>query len=273
VDTCGFARAEDGLRAVRSARAVMMGVLVLLTGACANGHSHRAAPSTSTTNPPPATASSTSLPPTSTTPTSAVVPSTSVPPITPEDRADATQVIVYEPFTNTRTVTAGFTVVGCYQNADCYEGAISSPRRDAFRCFPPVGSQQDIGGDPCILDPVGPSQLACPTAGEPYRVEIVTPAPPFLHHANTGSADTQTGLPWLIKLQDGQLCGDATGGTAYFATIGQANWAAPKAGAGDRSSDRAKCGPWPIPVAPHFGATPHPPSPWPRSPSPGSNSS
>ncbi len=60
----------------------------------------------------------------------------------------ATQVIIYEPFTRSGTVAAGIDVVARSSNADCYCGAISSPRRDAFRCITrtPVRYREMAGG-------------------------------------------------------------------------------------------------------------------------------
>jgi hypothetical protein len=155
--------------------------------------------------------------------------SASPPPIpTTTTAALLTRVVVYEPFTAGGAIAPGIQVVGQASDADCYEGAISSPRKDAFRCFAETGTQQSFAGDPCFLDPIGPPRLAClalPT--DPSRVVIVTPAAPFPSHPNTGVANPATGYPWLIQLANGQVCGDATGGTAYFPTIGRANWGCP----------------------------------------------
>ena len=63
-----------------------------------------------------------------------------------------TTVITYEPFTRSGAVAPGIDVVGKSSDADCYIGAISTPRRDAFRC----ATSQNLLYDPCFLDPAGP---------------------------------------------------------------------------------------------------------------------
>jgi hypothetical protein len=138
----------------------------------------------------------------------------------------ATEVIVYEPFTKSGAVAAGIHVVGRSRNADCYEGAISSPRRDAFRCFSAPGAEPFVA-DPCFLDPHGPPRLACLQGDNPSRVVIVTPARPFPQNPNRGSVNVSGGFPWLIKLSNGQVCADNTGASAYYRSIGRANWICP----------------------------------------------
>jgi hypothetical protein len=135
----------------------------------------------------------------------------------------ATQVIIYEPFTRSGTVAAGIDVVARSSNADCYSGAISSPRRDAFRC----GTRQNLLYDPCFLDPAGPPQLACWRGPGPSQVVIVTPEHPFPQQQHHGSADTGGGSPWLIELSNGQYCAYDTGASLYFPSTGRANWDCP----------------------------------------------
>jgi hypothetical protein len=138
-------------------------------------------------------------------------------------RTVTTKVIVYEPFTRSGAIAAGIDVVGKSSNADCWEGAISTPRRDAFRC----ATKQNLLYDPCFLDPVGPPRLACWAGPGPSRVVIVTPERPFPQGPNDGSANVKDGSPWLIKLSDGQFCVDQTGASIYFPSIGRANWGCP----------------------------------------------
>lgn len=135
----------------------------------------------------------------------------------------ATEVIIYEPFTRSGTVAAGIDVVASSSNADCYSGAISSPRRDAFRC----ATKQNLIYDPCFLDPAGPPRLACWRGPNPSEVVIVTPERPFPQLQNHGSADVKGGSPWLIELSNGQYCDDDTGASLYFPSIGRANWDCP----------------------------------------------
>ena len=94
----------------------------------------------------------------------------------------ATQVIIYEPFTRSGTVAAGIGVVARSGNADCYSGAISSPRRDTFRCI----TKQNLLYDPCFLDLAGPLRLACWRGPHPSQVVIVTPERPFPNCRTTG---------------------------------------------------------------------------------------
>jgi hypothetical protein len=131
----------------------------------------------------------------------------------------ATKVIVYEPFTRSGAVAPGIDVVGRSSDADCYLGAISTPRRDAFRC----ATSQNLLYDPCFLDPAGPPRLACWRGPGPSQVVLVTPERPFPQLANHGSANAKSGSPWLIKLSNGQLCVDDTGASLYFPSIGRAN--------------------------------------------------
>lgn len=135
----------------------------------------------------------------------------------------ATKVVVYEPFTRSGAVAPGIHVVGRSSIADCWEGAISTPRRDAFRC----ATKQNLLYDPCFLDPAGPPRLACWRGPGPSQVVIVTPQRPFPQFPNHGSANVKTGFPWLIKLSNGQLCVDDTGASLYFPSIGRANWDCP----------------------------------------------
>jgi hypothetical protein len=135
----------------------------------------------------------------------------------------ATEVIIYEPFTRSGTVAAGIDVVARSSNADCYSGAISSPRRDAFRCI----TKQNLLYDPCFLDLAGPLRLACWRGPHPSQVVIVTPERPFPQLPNHGSADVKGGFPWLIELSNGQYCADDTGASLYFPSIGRANWDCP----------------------------------------------
>jgi hypothetical protein len=134
-----------------------------------------------------------------------------------------TTVITYEPFTRSGAVAPGIDVVGKSSDADCYIGAISTPRRDAFRC----ATSQNLLYDPCFLDPAGPPRLACWRGPGPSPVVLVTPKRPFPQLANHGSANVTSGSPWLIKLSDGQLCVDDTGASLYFPSIGRANWDCP----------------------------------------------
>ncbi len=135
----------------------------------------------------------------------------------------ATEVIIYEPFTRSGTVAAGIDVVARSSNADCYSGAISSPRRDAFRCI----TEQNLLYDPCFLDLAGPLRLACWRGPDPSQVVIVTPERPFPQLQNHGSADVKGGFPWLIELSNGQYCAEDTGASLYFPSIGRANWDCP----------------------------------------------
>jgi hypothetical protein len=134
-----------------------------------------------------------------------------------------TKVVVYEPFTRSGAVAPGIDVAGKSAGADCWEGAISTPRRDAFRC----ATKQNLLYDPCFLDPAGPPRLACWAGPGPSRVVIVTPERPFPQGPNVGSANVKDGFPWLIKLSDGQFCADDTGASIYFPSIGRANWSCP----------------------------------------------
>jgi hypothetical protein len=136
----------------------------------------------------------------------------------------ATEVIIYEPFTRSGTVAAGIDVVARSDNADCYSGAISSPRADAFRC----STRQDLLYDPCFLDQVGPPRLACWRGPGPSQVVIVTPEHPFPPRQNHGSADPGGGSPWLIELSNGQYCAADTGASLYFPSTGRANWDCPR---------------------------------------------
>jgi|GEM_PF-2782780 len=135
----------------------------------------------------------------------------------------ATEVIIYEPFTRSGTVAAGIDVVARSGNADCYSGAISSSRRDAFRCI----TKQNLLYDPCFLDLAGPLRLACWRGPDPSQVVIVTPERPFPQLQNHGSADVKGGFPWLIELGNGQYCADDSGASLYFPGIGRANWDCP----------------------------------------------
>jgi hypothetical protein len=133
-----------------------------------------------------------------------------------------TKVIVYEPFTRSGAVAPGIHVVRQSSNANCWEGAISSPRADAFRC-----SAGNIIYDPCILDPAGPPRLACWLGPGPSRVVLVTPERPFPQLSHHGSANVKDSFPWLIELDNGQFCDDETGASLYFPSIGRANWDCP----------------------------------------------
>ena len=135
----------------------------------------------------------------------------------------ATEVIIYEPFTRSGTVAAGIDVVARSSNAECYSGAISSPRRDAFRCI----TKQNLLYDPCFLDLAGPLRLACWRGPSPSQVVIVTPERRFPQLQNHGSADVKGGFPWLIELSNGQYCADDTGASLYFPSTGRANWDCP----------------------------------------------
>ena len=135
----------------------------------------------------------------------------------------ATEVIIYEPFTRSGTVAAGIDVVTRSGTADCYSGAISSPRRDAFRCI----TRQSLIYDPCFLDLAGPPRLACWRGPNPAQVLIVIPERPFPQLQNRGSTNVKGGSPWLIGLSNGQYCADDTGASLYFPGIGRANWDCP----------------------------------------------
>jgi hypothetical protein len=135
----------------------------------------------------------------------------------------ATKVIVYEPFTGSGAIAPGIEVAGKPSGADCYIGSLASPRRDAFRCI----TERNLLIDPCFLDPVGPPRLACPQGDDTSRVVLLTPRRPFPTLANHGSATATSGFPWLVRLTNGQLCAFNTGATAYYRSIGRANWGCP----------------------------------------------
>jgi hypothetical protein len=134
----------------------------------------------------------------------------------------ATKVVVYEPFTKSGAVAPGIDVVRKSGTAACWEGAISSPRADAFRCL-----AGNIIYDPCFFDSAGPPRLACWLGPGPSRVVLVTPERPFPQMPHKGSANVKNGSPWLIKLSNGQFCVDDTGASLYFPSIGRANWDCP----------------------------------------------
>ena len=108
-----------------------------------------------------------------------------------DDRIAATEVIIYEPFTRWGTVAAGIDAVARSSNADCYSGAISSPRRDTFRCI----TKQNLLYDPCFLDLAGPLRLACWRGPHPSQVVIVTPERPFPSYATTGPPTSRAVFP------------------------------------------------------------------------------
>jgi hypothetical protein len=137
--------------------------------------------------------------------------------------ATTTKAVVYEPFTRSGAVAPGIDVVGRSSDAQCWEGAISSPRADAFRC----ATRQNEIYDPCFLDPAGPPRLACWRGPGPTQVVLVTPEQPFPQRPHHGSANVESGFPWLIKLSNGQYCADQTGASLYFRSIGRANWSCP----------------------------------------------
>lgn len=191
----------------RTTGAVLVGACLLVAVACTSGHSPTAAPPTTTIAPPRPTSPSFSVP--------TAVPSTLAVPRT----LTATRIVIYQPFTTTGAVATGFVIASQFRGANCWEGAVATPRSDAFRCA--LGNSIH---DPCILDPVGAPRLACPNDYDPSRILIVTPTSPFPTYPNHGAAPIDTGLPWLLQLDNGQMCDPDTGASAYFPSVGRANW-------------------------------------------------
>jgi hypothetical protein len=116
--------------------------------------------------------------------------------LSPRSADRATEVIVYEPFSRDGAVAAGIEVVGERRGANCFEGAIASPRWDAFRCFAPTAGEQDFLADPCFLDHVGRPRLACLHSDNPSDIVLVTPAGPFRWDQDHGPADPADGWGW-----------------------------------------------------------------------------
>lgn len=85
------------------------------------------------------------------------------------DRDVAPEVIIYEPFTGWGTVAAGIGVVARSSNADCYSSAISSPRRDTFRCI--TKQNRNPGTTVATADDRAPGTVN-PSAGPPSAMPL-----------------------------------------------------------------------------------------------------
>jgi hypothetical protein len=168
-----------------------------------------------------ATASPTTVPPSSTdttsvraTPTETTsVPATptettAVPPTTqpPSTEPPSTEVVEYSPFGADGDLTAP---AERQEPGTCWSEALaaSSDRLDAYRCMNDASSILD----PCFSPPVAvPSQVACPSLSDPNDSGVVlldlTEPLPDLDHVSTGVS-----RPFYLVLEDGTACTPFTG--------------------------------------------------------------
>lgn len=161
--------------------------------------------------PPTATTTTTAPPPTTTTTTAPAVAATAE-----ASTAQATQVLVYDPYTATGALAPTVVVTQQRTAKACVSNGVAG--QGSYRCFTtpqPTAQQSDIY-DPCFPAPgatAGP--VVCPTGGPgPSAVEVsVGTLPPV---TTVGPATR----PWALELANGQMCtlvNAAWGGLGPFA--------------------------------------------------------
>lgn len=95
---------------------------------------------------------------------------------------------------------------------ECFGGALSTPRDDAWRCF--LGN---VIHDPCFASPfeVQPSRVACPDvlSSSPKAVILLNLRNPLPGFSRPAPGPTEP-VPFLFQLDNGATCSWITGATA-----------------------------------------------------------
>ena len=105
-------------------------------------------------------------------------------------------------------------VITAAGDANCWEGSISSPRTDAYRCSTQATYEGGNLFDPCFASPTDVHRMLCPSAPlAAHRVVAVVstrPGPP------NDLKTEDTGLPWDIELAGDVSCRDVSGASAVI---------------------------------------------------------